>query len=62
MKWIRRDILPNTNTKNKKVAFDKEIQKLKIIKWKPKSVRDQSQKFDQIISFKGFWMKIIKKK
>ena len=62
MKWVRRDVLPHTNTKNKKVAFDKEIQKLKIIKWKPKSIRDQSQKFDQIISFKGFWMKIIKKK
>ena len=25
MKWIRRDILPNTNTKNKKVDFEKEI-------------------------------------
>ena len=54
MKWVRRDVLPHTNTKNKKVAFDKEIQKFKIIKWKPKSVRDQSQKFAGIISFKGF--------
>ena len=43
MKWIRRDILPNTNTKNEKVAFEKEIQK-ENIKWKPKSVRAQSQK------------------
>ena len=32
MKWIRRDILPNTNTKNEKVAFEKEIQNKKIIK------------------------------
>ena len=32
MKWIRRDILPNTNTKNEKVACEKEIQNKKIIK------------------------------
>ena len=31
MKWMRRDILPNTKTKNKKVAFEKEIQKLKCL-------------------------------
>ena len=29
--------------------------------WKPKSVRDQSQKLAWIISFQGFEMKIIKK-
>ena len=61
MKWVRRDVLPHTNTKNKKVAFNKEIQKFKINKWKPKSVRDQSQKLAWIISFQGFEMKIIKK-
>ena len=44
------------------LRMKKDIQKWKVIMWKPKSVRDQSQKFDQIISFKGFWMKIIKKK
>ena len=32
MKWIRRDILPNTTTKNEKIAFEKEIQNKKIIK------------------------------
>ena len=26
MKWIKRDILPNTNTKNAKDAFEKGIQ------------------------------------
>ena len=29
--------------------------------WKPKSVRDQSQKLAWIISFQGFEMKIMKK-
>ena len=31
MKWIRRNILPNTNTKNAKDAFEKGIQNEKII-------------------------------
>ena len=31
-----------------------------MIKWKPKSVKAQSQKLAQIISFKGFEMRIIK--
>ena len=34
MKWIRRNILQNTNTKNAKVAFKKEIQNKKSLSQK----------------------------
>ena len=43
------------------LRMKKDIQKWKVIMWKPKSVRDQSQKLAWIISFQGFEMKIIKK-
>ena len=46
----------------KKLLLRRKFKNKKIIKWKPKSVRDQSQKFAQIILFKGFWIKILKKK
>ena len=43
------------------LRMKKDIQKWKVIMWKPKSVRDQSQKLAWIISFQGFELKVIKK-
>ena len=49
MKGIRRDILPNTNTGNQKVASAMKIQKCKMLRGKPKNVRPQRQKLDQYL-------------
>ena len=50
MKWIRRDILPNTNTENYEIAFKIVIQKYKRFIYLPKNVRAQSQKLAPNIS------------
>ena len=49
MKEIRRDILPNTNTENQKVASAMKILKCKMLKWKPKGERPQRQKLAQYL-------------
>ena len=49
MKEIRRDILPNTNTENQKVASAMKILKCKMLRWKPKGVRPQRQKLAQYL-------------
>ena len=54
MKGIRRDILPNTNTGNQKVASAMKIQKCKMLRGKPKNVRPQRQKLAQYLQIWPF--------
>ena len=54
MKEIRRDILPNTNTENQKVASAMKILKCKMLRWKPKDVRPQRQKLAQYLQIWPF--------
>ena len=63
MKWIRRDILPNSNTENQEINFKIETQKSKRFIFQPKNVMPQSQKwapnFSKIDCFRYFELKSI---
>ena len=61
MKWIRRDILPNSNTENQEITFKIETQISKSFIFQLKNVMAQSQKwatnFSKIDCFRYFELK-----